>query len=300
MNAIYAVRDKNIVRYDIINSDEKTYSLRDTSCRDHDYCEIRIAREELDNTGCYNAGKNVEFLNDSSVRYDYFHIGLTFFLNENDAKLEVENGYIKAYNELLDKEIGIRDRMTKAITKLNEYLKNIPDYTEDSEIGYGSHIYTYSTNKLYNETCKVYNGQTLSVEEALRNIIYDLVINDVSEIVRTRNGVTSNVTKMFVDNRPNEDSLYEYDIYLEVENMHGMIKLSRVYYHNYDEEVEYCRGTGISSEGYKTLCECEKLIINEMLNRYNNRMTDVLKNITKYESLLKEHTNKFLLAKMSI
>lgn len=37
MNAIYAVRDKQVIKYDIISSDEKTYSLRDTSCRNDVY-----------------------------------------------------------------------------------------------------------------------------------------------------------------------------------------------------------------------------------------------------------------------
>lgn len=75
--------------------------------------------------------------------------------------------------------------------------------------------------------------------------------------------------------------------------MKGTIKLSRVYYRDYDdEEVEYCRGTGISSEGYKTRYECEKLVINEILNKYNNRMPDTLKNIAKYETFISEHTNR--------
>ena len=291
-NAIYAVRDRDVIRYDIIAEDEKTYSLRDTSCRNHDNCEIRISREELDNSGRYKAGKNVEFLNDSALRYDFFHIGLTFFLNENDAKIEVENECIKSFKEMLDNEIMIRDGMAKAITALNEYLKNMPDSTEDSEIGYGSHIYTYSVDKLFKESCKVYHGHELSVKETLENVMYDLIINDVSEITRTRNGVTTNVTKMFVDNRPDEDSLNEYDIYLEVENVKGTIRLSRVYYRDYDDEVEYCRGTGMSSEGYKTRCECEKLVINELLNKYNNRMPDTLKIIKNYETYLNEHIDK--------
>lgn len=293
-NAIYAVRDRDVVRYDIIAEDEKTYSLRDTSCRNHDNCEIRISREELDKSGCYKVGKDVEFLNDSALRYDFFHTYITFFLNENDAKIEVETEYIKSCKELLDNEIMVRDGMTKAITEITEYLKNIPDSTEDSEIGYGSHIYTYSVDKLFSESCKVYHGQELSVEETLGNVIYDFVINDVSEITRTKNGVTTNMTKMYVDNRTDEDSTNEHDIYLEVEDVNGKIELSRMtfYEYAYEDEIEYCRGTGIPFEGYKTRCECEKIVINEILNKYNSRMPSTLKSIKNYETYLNEHINK--------
>lgn len=293
-NAIYAVRDRDVVRYDIIAEDEKTYSLRDTSCRNHDNCEIRISREELDKSGRYKVGKDVEFLNDSALRYDFFHIGLTFFLNENDAKIEVETEYIKACKDMLDNEIMIRDGMSKAITDLTEYLKNIPDYTEDSEISYGSHIYTYSVDKLFNESCKVYHGHTFSVEETLGNVIYDLVINDVSEITRTKNGVTTNAIKMYVDNRPDEDSTNAYDIYLEVEELKGKIILSCMTFceYAYEDEIQYCRGAGLSFEGYKTRYECEKLVINEILNKYNSRMSSTLKSIKNYETYLNEHINK--------
>lgn len=290
MNAIYAVRDKNVIRYDIIDSDEKTYSLRDTSCRNHDNCEIRISRNELDNLGFYNAEENVEFLNDSAVSYKYFHIGLIFFLDETDTKIEVENRWINAYKELLNNEIALRDRLQKAISDLKTYMKRIPNFTEKLEIGYGFHIFAYDINKVTDETCKVYNGQTLSVEEALRNSIYDFTINNVSEIVRTRNGVITKKTEMFADNRENEDSLNEYEIYLKVENVNGKIELSRMSYCDYhDYEIEYCKGTRIFHEGYKTIYECEKVIINEILDKFNERLTCTLKSITKYEGYLKEH-----------
>lgn len=288
MAAIYTIRDYQIIRYDIIDSDENTYSLRDTSCRNHDNCEIRISRKELDDSGSYNVGENVEFLNDSAVSYKYFHIGLIFFLDETDAKIEVENRWINAYKELLNNEITLRDRLQKAISDLKNYMKNIPNFTEKLEIGYGSHIFAYDINKVTDETCKVYNGQTLSVEEALRNSIYDFTINNVSEIVRTRNGVITKKTEMFVDNREDEDSLNEYEIYLKVENVNGKIELSRMSYYD-DYEIEYCKGTRIFHEGYKTIYECEKVIINEIFEKYDKRMVDNLKSITKYEGYLKEH-----------
>jgi hypothetical protein len=288
MAAIYAIRDYQIIRYDIIDSDENTYSLRDTSCKTHDNCEIRISRKELDDSGSYNVGENVEFLNDSAVSYKYFHIGLIFFLDETDAKIEVENRWINAYKELLNNEITLRDRLQKAISDLKNYMKNIPNFTEKLEIGYGSHIFAYDINKVTDETCKVYNGQTLSVEEALRNSIYDFTINNVSEIVRTRNGVITKKTEMFADNREDEDSLNEYEIYLKVENVNGKIELSRMSYYD-DYEIEYCKGTRIFHEGYKTIYECEKVIINEIFEKYDKRMVDNLKSITKYEGYLKEH-----------
>lgn len=292
MDTIYAVRDKNVnvIRYDIINADEKTYSLRDTSCRNHDNCEIRISRKELDDSGSYNTGENVEFLNDSAVSYKYFHIGLIFFLDETDAKIEVENRWINAYKESLNNEIALRDRLQKAISDLKNYMKNIPNFTEKLEIGYGSHIFAYDINKVTDETCKVYNGQTLSVEEALRNSIYDFTINNVSEIVRTRNGVITKKTEMFADNRENEDSLNEYEIYLKVENVNGKIEISRM--SSYDDEgyeIEFCKGTRIFHKGYKTIYECEKVIINEILDKFNERLACTLKSITKYEGYLKEH-----------
>lgn len=293
MNAIYAVRDKQVIKYDIISSDEKTYSLRDTSCRNHDNCEIRISRNELDKSGSYNAEENIEFLNDSSIEYKYFHTELIFFLDENDAKIEVENRCIKAYEELLDNEIVLRDRMEKAISDLEKYLKNIPNFTEKLEIDYGSHIYAYDIDKVLNETRKVYNGQTLSVEEALRNSIYDFTINDVAEITKTKNGAITKKTEMFIDNRYDEGSLNESEIYLKVENVDGKIELSRMSFYDYDDdnviESEYCKGTRIFHEGYKTIYKCEKAVINEILNKYNERMSGTLKSITKYEGYLKEH-----------
>lgn len=287
MEAIYAVRDKQVIRYDIISSDEKTYSLRDTSCRNHDNCEIRISRKELDNSGSYNVGENVEFLNESAVSYKYLHTGLMFFLNENDAKIEKTNRSIEVFNKLLDNEIGLRDRMKNAISDLNKYLKNIPNITETLEIGYGSHIYAYDIDKVYVETRKVYNGQVLSVEEALRNSIYEFTINDVSEISRTKNGVITKTTEMYVDNRDNEDSLDASEIYLKVENIDGNIELSRMSYYD-DYEIEFCKGLTLFHKGYRSIHECESAVINEILDKYNYRMSDTLKNITKYENLLKE------------
>lgn len=219
--------------------------------------------------------------------------GYEFFGIDDDAKIEVENQYIKAFKELLNNEIALRDRLQKAISDLKNYMKNIPNFTEKLEIGYGSHIFAYDINKVTDETYKVYNGQTLSVEEALRNSIYDFTINNVSEIVRTRNGVITKKTEMFADNREDEDSLNEYEIYLKVENVNGKIELSRMSYCVYcdydDYEIEYCTGTRIFHEGYKTIYECEKVIINEILDKFNERLTCTLKTITKYEGYLKEH-----------
>lgn len=290
MEAIYAIRDYQIIRYDIIDSDENTYSLRDTSCRNHDNCEIRISRKELDDSGSYNTGENVEFLNDSAVSYKYFHIGLIFFLDETDAKIEVENRRINAYKESLNNEIALRDRLQKAISDLKTYMKRIPNFTEKLEIGYESHIFAYNINKLTEENSKVYNGQTLSVEEALRNSIYDFTINNVSEIVRTKNGVVTKKTEMFVDNREDEDSLNAHEIYLKVENIDGNIEISRM--SSYDDvgyEIEFCKGMRLFHKGYKTIYECEKVIINEILDKFNERLTCTLKTITKYEGYLKEH-----------
>lgn len=289
MNAIYAIRDSQIIRYDIIDSDENTYSLRDTSCKNHDNCEIRISRKELDNSGSYNAEDNVEFLNDSADYYSHFHIGLTFFLNENDAEIGVKNRYTKAYKGLLDNNIELRDRLQKAIADLKKYVKKIPNYTKDSEIGYESHIFAYDINKLDNEIQKVYEGQSLSVEDALRNSICEFIINNVSEITRTKNGVITKKTEMFVDNRVDEDSLDGSEIYLKVENVDGNIELLEM--SSYDDdgyEIHFCKGLRLFYKGYKTIHECEKVIINEMLDKYNERIDSTLKSITKYENLLKE------------
>lgn len=272
---------------------KKTYSLRDTSCRNHDNCEIRISRKELDNSGSYNAEENVEFLNDSSFEYKYFHTGLIFFLDENDAKIEVENQYIKAYEELLDNGIGLRDRLEKAISDLEKYLKNIPKFTEKLEIGYGSHIFAYDINKLDNEIQKVYKGQTFQVKGALINSICDFTINDVSEITRTKNGVTTKKTEMFVDNREDEDSLNVNEIYFKVENTDGNIELSRMSSYN-DEgyEIEFCKGMRLFHKGFKTIYECEKVVLQEAFENFDKKMDSTLKSITKYEGYLKEHTDK--------
>lgn len=289
MEAIYAIRDYQIIRYDIIDSDENTYSLRDTSCRNHDNCEIRISRKELDNSGSYNAGENVEFLNDSADYYSHFHIGLTFFLNEDDAKIENVNKYTKAYKNELDDNTALRDRLQNAISDLKKYMKKIPNFTEDVEIGYGTHIFAYDIDKLSNEIQKVYAGQTFQVKGTLINSICDLTINSVSEITRTKNGVVTKKTEMFVDNREGEDSLNAHEIYLKVENIDGNIEISRM--SSYDDEgyeIEFCKGMRLFHKGYKTIYECEKVIINEILDKYNERMTSTLKNITTYENLLKD------------
>lgn len=289
MEAIYALRDYQIIRYDIIDSDENTYSLRDTSCRNHDNCEIRISRKELDNSGSYNAGENVEFLNDSADYYSHFHIGLTFFLNDDDAKIEKVNKYAKAYKKVLDDSTALRDRLQNTISDLKKYMKNIPNYTDDVEIGYGTHIFAYDIDKLSNEIQKVYNCQTFQVKGTLINSICDLTINSVSEITRTKNGVTTKKTEMFVDNRVDEDSLNSHEIYLKVENVDGNIEISRM--SSYDDdgyEIEFCKGMRLFHKGYKTIYECENVIINEILDKYNERMTSTLKTITTYENLLKD------------
>jgi hypothetical protein len=289
MEAIYALRDYQIIRYDIIDSDENTYSLRDTSCRNHDNCEIRISRKELDNSGSYNVGENVEFLNDSAVYYSHFHIGLTFFLNKDDAKLENINKYTKAYKKVLDDNIALRDRLQKAISDLKKYMKKIPNYTEDVEVGYGTHIFAYDIDKLSNEIQKVYTGQTFQVKGALINSICELTINSVSEITRTKNGVTTKNTEMFVDNREDEDSLNEREIYFKVENLDGNIEISRM--SSYDDEgyeIEFCKGMRLFHKGFKTIYECEKVVLQEVFENFDKRMDSTLKTITDYENLLKD------------
>lgn len=289
MEAIYALRDYQIIRYDIIDSDENTYSLRDTSCRTHDNCEIRISRKELDNSGSYNVGENVEFLNDSADSYSHFHIGLTFFLNKDDAKLEKVNKCTKAYKEVLDNAIVLRDRLQKAIADLKKYMKKIPNYTEDIEVGYGSHIFAYDIDKLDGEIKKVYTGQTFQVKGALINSICDLTINSVSEITRTKNGVTTKNTEMFVDNRVDEDSLNEREIYFKVENLDGNIEISRMSsYDDDDYEIEFCKGMRLFHKGFKTIYECEKVVLQEVFENFDKRMDSTLKSITNYENLLKD------------
>ncbi len=293
MDAIYAVRDKSVIRYNIIGSDEKTYSLRDTSCVNHDFCEIKISRGELDRVGSYSVGKNVEFLNDSAVRYRQFHTGQTFFLDEKDAKIEVDNRWIGTYKRLLDDETELRDRINYTIANLKKYLNKLPVCAETTEIGSGSHIYTYDVDKMYNEARKTYIGQTFSIEETLKSSTYDFIINDVYEIVRTKNGVVTNSVEMYIDNRNNEYSPNECDIYLRVKNVDGEIELSRIPFCDTDDNdiyySEYCRGTRISHKGYRTLGECEEAIINEILEMYSRRMDGLLDSIKKHEDLMKEY-----------
>jgi hypothetical protein len=137
-SVVYKYRSlDSLVKYEVLSGEfgvDSTLHLRDTSCKHYgDKCEIEVVMCE--------DGKSYKFsksLNDSAMRYEYFHTMEKFWDNEKDAfieGLEISIDSSRSSIEDYEKELANAMEKRKALKKSDvRYLT--PELAETTETAY--------------------------------------------------------------------------------------------------------------------------------------------------------------------